>query len=200
MSFRLKLSNKLIKNHSKKFFRGKLNFFINDVFFNKLFYKIEHTSKKTRKWIFRRLVRKRLVENYRSLFFKYQVQKNMNYFIDPLIRLFFKFNFVYLVSLNFYKLTDYQLELIRRLARKTFGKKIFINLHIKATFIILRRTNQIRMGGGKGAKLFKKIYFLYPGCSISEIRGITMKFLVKFDNLLKKKLFFKFKLLNLNRI
>lgn len=55
------------------------------------------------------------------------------------------------------------------------------------------------MGGGKGTKFYKKIYFLYPGCPIIEIRGINQKFSNIFSLKLKKKMPFLFKLINVNR-
>lgn len=198
-------SNKVIKNHSKFFFRGRQFFFVNKTFFFKLFYKIENVSKKTKKWLFKRLAKKRLVLNYRYFFRLFSKAENKNLIVNqllvlnPLAKFFYKFNFINLVSLSYYKSTDFHLELIRRMARKIFGKRIFINLYITANFVILRRANQVRMGGGKGTRFFKKIYFVYPGCNVLEIRGLTFKYLNLFNKKLSKKLPFFFKLCMLNR-
>ena len=197
-------TNKLIKSHGKRAFKGDRLIFINKFYFYKLLYKIEHVSKKTKKWLFRRLAKKRLVLNYRFFFRIFNSNLNIQnlkikYYFNPLFRIFYKFNFVHLISLEHFKITDYHLELIRRLARKIFGKRIYINLYVQANFVLLRRANQVRMGGGKGAKFYKKIYFLYPGCNILEVRGINLKYVTLFNNKLKKKLPFLFKVLLLNR-
>lgn len=191
-------SNKIIKNHNKKSYLGKKFYLVNSFFFKKLLYNMEHISLKSRKWLFRKLAKKRLVLNYRSLFIK---NNNLNVLVDqdPLSKIFFKFEFFNMVSLSYFKLTDYHIELIRRLARKLFGKKIFINMLIKADFNILRRPNQVRMGGGKGSKFDKKIYFIYPGCSIIQVRGVTKKYIFLFYKKLKKKMPFLFKIIFLNR-
>lgn len=192
----------LKKSHSKKPYLGKKYLFVNNLFFFNLFYKIEHVSLKNKRWLFRRLAKKRLVFNYRAIF-SLSVGGDgcllKNHKFDPLYKVFYKYNFSLLISLAYYKITDYHLELIRRLARKIFGKKIFLSLLIAATFNVLRRGNQVRMGGGKGSKFFKKVYFLYPGCPILEVRGISLKFLNFFQLKLKKKLPFLFKVLLLNR-
>lgn len=194
----VRTSNKIIKHHNKKSYLGKKFLLVNNFFFKKLLYNMEHISLKSRKWVFRKLAKKRLVLNYRSLFINLQNTFNFSE-QDPLSKIFFKFEFFNLVSLSYYKLTDFHLELMRRLARKIFGKKIFINILVKADFNILRRPNQVRMGGGKGSKFDKKIYFIYPGCSIIQVRGITKKYIFLFYKKLKKKMPFLFKIVFLNR-
>lgn len=196
--FKNKLNvNKIIKTHNKLKYLGKKYFLINQHFINILFYKIEHISIKSRKWVFNRLAKKRLVLNYRSLFNKQKVI-NLNS-LDPIKKIFFKLEFCSLISLDYYHLTDFHIELIRRLAKKIFGKRVFIVVNISATKNILRRANQVRMGGGKGSKFFKKIYFIYPGCNILEIRGINKKFINLFFSKLKKKMPFLFKIILFNR-
>jgi ribosomal protein L16/L10AE len=200
---RINLNNKLIKNHSKKSCLGKAYFLINYKFKYMLYYKLENVPNKTKRWLFRRLAKCRLVCNYRSVFIDYINNniKDFNFYIkDPLFLFFNKFSFLQLTSLVYYKLTDYHIELIRRLAKKIFGKRVYINILIKATFIILKRTNQVRMGGGKGSKFFAKIYFIYPGCNIIEVRGVSSRLVNVFNLKLKKKMSFKFNLNLLNRI
>lgn len=189
---------KLIKSYNKNKLLGKNYFLINQKFFNLLFYKIEHISFKSRKWVFKRLAKKRLVLNYRSLFNKKINLLDVNS-MDPIKNVFFKLEFCSLVSLSYYQLADFHIELIRRLAKKIFGKRVFIRLNIIATKNILRRANQVRMGGGKGSKFFKKIYFIYPGCNILEVRGINKKFITLFFKKLQKKMPFLFKIFLFNR-
>jgi ribosomal protein L16/L10AE len=199
---RINSNNKLIKNHSKKKCLGKKYFHITNKFNLMLYYKLEHVPNKTKRWLFRRLAKKRLVCNYRSVFIDYlvnQIKLELNV-KDPLFYFFNKFAFLVITSLVYYKLTDYHIELIRRLLKKVFGKRIFINPLIKATFVILKRANQVRMGGGKGSKFSQRIYFIYPGCSIFEVRGVSFRLISIFNKKLKKKLGFTFKLNLLNRI
>jgi ribosomal protein L16/L10AE len=201
MIFRLRGQFKLIKAHNKKRYKGKRFFLINWFFFFQVISKLEHVSKRTKKWLFRRLARRRLVINYRFLYL-YFIRKYAfsSYVYDPLRYVFYRFVFSVFVSLEYYHLTDYQLELIRRLARKLFGKRIYIKLYISATFVLLRRANQTRMGSGKGSKFFKRIYFLYPGCRIIEIRGTTKKKSKFFLKQLNKKFPIKFNVLFVNRL
>lgn len=199
---RISNNNKLIKNHSKKKCLGKYNFFITKKFNMLLYNKLEYIPNKTKRWLFRRLAKRRLVCNYRSVFVDY-INNTINLvenIKDPLFYFFRKFNYLMLTSLSYYKLTDYHLELIRRLARKIFGKRVYINLLIKANFVILKRTNQARMGGGKGSKFSSNIYFIYPGCNILEVRGVPYSLMCVFNKKLKKKMAFDFKINLLNRI
>jgi ribosomal protein L16/L10AE len=194
-----KLNNlNLKKVHSKRSLTGKKNIYINIFFFYNLYNKLNNSPRKTKRWIYRRLSRRRLIINMRKFFLKqYLLEKKFEF--NYYSKFFYRFNFISFISLDYYKLTDYQLELIRRLVRKTFGKRVFIKLLINITFIILRRTNQIRMGGGKGNKFFKKVYFLYPGCSFLEVRGVRAHLILILFKKLKKKLPFLFKILILNR-
>lgn len=205
---KLNTSNKIIKTHNKVRFIGKRFSFVDKHFFFGVLSNIETVGKKNRKWLFRRLAKKRLVSNYRSLVLESLDENDFSLLnvgklvlIDPLKFFFFRFQYPVLRSLSFFNLTDYHIELIRRMARRMFGKRVFIRVLVEAYKTLLRRTNQVRMGGGKGAKLFKKIYPLVPGSSIIEIRGYgSYHMLVNFFNALSKKFAFKMKLVLYNRI
>jgi ribosomal protein L16/L10AE len=197
-------NNSLIK-FSKKYFKQKYikknNFFIDLKFYNSLFTEIENNPKKNRKWLFRRLSKKRLLYNYRHLsnfFFDFNVSKLVK--LDPLFNIFKRYAYFNFISQEYYNLTDYHLELLRRYLRKKLGKKVFIFCNLKPYLIVLKRPNQIRMGGGKGAKYSKLIYPLYPGCVFLKIRGCSIKFIkIAYKRLLKKMSFF-FKLVNVSRL
>lgn len=200
--FRNQIDNKIIKSHNKKAYRGKFNFFVDYKFFLKVIIKLEAMPRKIKKWLFRRLARRRLVVNYRFLYlyFLKNIYLVNSVIYDPLRYMFYRFAFSIIVSLNYHHLTDYQLELMRRLARKVFGKKVYIKLYIKADRVLLRRVNQIRMGGGKGSKIFKRIYFLYPGCRVMEIRSATIKGSHYFIEKVNKKFPIKFGVFFANRL
>lgn len=190
---------KIKKSHNKIRFYGKQIFYINYDFFKKLIIKYENIQFKRRRKFRQKVKNKLLFLKLRVINFikKFNFNTNILCLFDKLL---YRYITCFLISLVYYKITDYQLELIRRIAKRIFGKKSFIKLLIKAQFILIKRTNQIRMGGGKGNKLFKIIYPLYPGCIFFESRGIRYKIALNFYKLLKKKISFKCKLLCFNRI
>lgn len=204
----------LKKNFTKFAFVGKRYLLVNWKFYLSLLINLENISKKIRKTLFRRLAKKRLVVNYRNfLLLKIQeldagVDYNNFQSIKPLEqnniesvdRFFFRFVYPLMISLCYYKITENQIELIRRLARKMFGKRCFIKILIVASVNILKRPNQMRMGGGKGSKFSKKIYFLYPGAFVFELRGVFKRDLKRFNVKLSKKIPFMYNIVLLNRI
>jgi ribosomal protein L16/L10AE len=201
MTFRSKSKFKLIKAHNKKRYKGKRFYFIDCYFLLQIICKIENVSKKTKKSIFKKLTRRRLAVNYRFLYLYFlERYPYLSKLYDPLRYVFYRYVFSVFVSLEYYQLTDYQLELIRRLAKKIFGKRVYIKFYISASFILLRRASQLRMGSGKGSKFFKRIYFVYPGCRIFEVRGTTQKKSKYFLKQVSKKFSIKFNVLFINRV
>lgn len=191
-----KVENLILKKgkaFNKTYIIKHQNYFIDLIYFNKLLL-FFNVSFKIKKWFCRRLFKKNLMLNYRLLY-RYYIMKNFN----PLKKVFYRYNSYLLISQDNYSITDFQLELIRRLARKIFGKHVYIKLLIFIERMLLRRTNQSRMGGGKGSKFYKKIYSLYKGCPILEIRHVLMKRMLLFNLYLKKKLGFCYCLVSLNR-
>lgn len=204
----------LKKNFTKFAFVGKRYLLVNWKFYLSLLINLENISKKIRKSLFRRLAKKRLVVNYRN-FLSLKIQEmdtavdynnlktinTVEYVYNGSVdRFFFRFVYPLMISLCYYKITENQLELIRRLARKMFGKRCFIKLLIVASVNILKRPNQMRMGGGKGSKFSKKVYFLYPGAFIFELRGVLNRNLKRFNLKLSKKIPFAYNIVLLNRI
>lgn len=207
------LNLKLKKNFTKYRYKGKKYIFITWKFYFDLLVNIENVKKKTRKSLFRGLAKRRLVMNYRtfilSLFKQDSSIEAVNQLVDlnssqkiydPLDKFFYRFNYPKMISLSYYKITENQLELIRRLARKLFGKRCFIKILIKASINILKRPNQMRMGGGKGSKFSRRVYFLTPGSSIFELRGVSYRNVKQFQDKLNKKVPFAYKIVLLNRI
>lgn len=78
-----------------------------------------------------------------------------------------------LISTSFGKCTDFHLETVRRLLKKRFSKKALIFKRVHPYKTLLKRTNEVRMGGGKGAKIDSIVYPVYPGCILFEVRGVT---------------------------
>lgn len=195
-----KLQIKIVKRHNKVRFCGKKNFYIGLSFYKYLLYVFMFLNKK-RKRKFLKLLRKYTFFFKRRALYRNKLliifSKN---FINFYKKFFFYFTFGCLISLSYYNITDYQIELMRRLAKKCFGKKIILNMCIQAMTILVKRTNQIRMGGGKGNKFFKRVYFLYPGCIFIIIYGVTVRSLIGFYKKLGKKLSFIFKYCCFNRI
>lgn len=90
--------------------------------------------------------------------------------------------------------------MIRRLARKLFGKNVFVRVLVKAYKVLLRRTNLVRMGGGKGIKIYKTIFPVVPGTSLIEFRGLSSSlFVYRFVNILMKKFSLPLKVVFYNR-
>jgi ribosomal protein L16/L10AE len=186
---------KFQKKHTKFAFKGVRFTEINKKFFFLLYSNLENVPKKTRRWLYRRLAKKKLVLNYRRSFFDI----SSILFMDPFKKIFFRFSYPVFVSLSFFKLTTYHLELIRRIIRKIAGKRVFITLFIKPCVTILRRPNQVRMGGGKGTKIDKIVYPIYPGCRLAEVRGLSGKVAKYIYTKLCKKFSFKLKMVYFNR-
>lgn len=200
----LKLNKKIKKTHNKVRFVGNKNYLVNKQYVSKLTSAIKTVGKKSRKWLFRNLAKVRLVQNYRALIIKQTNEHDteMNLQVDgPLKNFYYRFQYPILRSLEHYPITSTQLEMIRRFSRKFFGKRVFVRIMITPYKILLRRTNQVRMGGGKGSKPYKSVYPLKPGSSILEIRGVKSRnSLYKFFRKLEKKFPFKMTLSIVNRI
>lgn len=195
---------KLVKRHNKVRFVSKSLFCINYNFFYKILNKLNFLKKKRKKKILKKLRKYDFFIKIRSLY-------RINYFYKDVdlihlnnLSIYGKYTFMYqlfvFISLEYYKITDYQIELIRRMARRCFGKKSTIYIYVYAQFKLIKRTNQIRMGGGKGNKLFKIIYPLYPGCIFFGFYGVRFINLRNFYFKVRKKLAFMFKYSCLTRI
>lgn len=194
-----KNETKILKKYTKFTSKGKQNIEISNNFYDKILYKIEMSPKKLRKWIYNRLAKYKLVKNNRSLFVEEYKNINIEDF-DPLKKIFYRYNYCVFMSQSYYKLTDYQLELFRRVLRQKCGKQIVIDLKIQNFYNVLRRPNQMRMGGGKGSKFYKKVFFIYPGFIFIELRIVRKKKLLEAYKYLVRKVPFDFKVLFLNRV
>ena len=205
------LNLKLEKNYVKFSKKGLNNFVINDLtYFKYATNIIKNTPYKLRRRLKRRFKKKAKIIKTRNFYLQlhflyfngFNIMKIINdlKLVNLSLKLFRKYQTFWLVSLDYYQLTDYQLELIRRLIRKRCGKYCFIKLLIEANNIILKRPNQMRMGGGKGIKISKSIYGLKPGSRLLEIRGLRFRITKYICKSLNYKINFRVKLITVNRI
>jgi ribosomal protein L16/L10AE len=202
----------LKKNHSKVSFRSKKNFIIDKNYYNQIYFKIQSTLKKRRRMMCRKLVKKRLMINYRQLLRKMYISfenyrtinnvipKKKYYKLDPLFNFFKKYSYVGLISQGYYSITESHVELLRRLLRQKLGKYIFYIIRFKANLIVLKRTLQVRMGGGKGSKFSKKIHKVIPGSVLLEVRGCSLNMMLIYNKLISNKIGLKTKVVVFNRI
>ncbi len=194
-----KASLDIKKTHAKVRYVKKKHVFVDGFFFTKLFSNLESIPKKTRKWIYRRLSSFGLLDMNRSLLDIKKMQYSVGSF-DPLFYFFKRFVYPVLVCLDYSKITDYQLELIRRVLRKNSSKRSYIHLRSIPYKVILKRPNQVRMGGGKGVKFSKKVHPLVPGSVLAEVRGTSYNRFLKSYNILRKKLPFRIKFVSFDRL
>lgn len=189
---------KIRRTFNKYSFLKKKLFFVNKNFYLNIYLNFFKLPRKNKKWIRRRLFRKFFLKNFRNFLFIDLVGIEKYFYLFKMI--FYKFVYFVFLSLQYYVITDNLLELLRRLARKIFGKRAYLFFFIKAEKKIYVRSAQMRMGGGKASKIKKFVYFLYPGCCIFEVRTVRYKFLLSFLKRLTSKLSFKYKVLLKNKI
>lgn len=77
--------------------------------------------------------------------------------------------------MNYGKLSDFHLEMIRKTIKNSLSKRALIFLRLKPYLIMLKRSAQVRMGGGKASKFSKIYYPVVPGSIIFDIYGVTYK-------------------------
>jgi len=66
---------------------------------------------------------------------------------------FFFFKITCIMTVSYGKMLGSHLEILRRKFRQNLHKDIKIELYIKPYKILLKRPSQVRMGGGKAAKI-----------------------------------------------
>jgi large subunit ribosomal protein L16 len=187
------------KVHNKvRLVKKKFNF-VDHYFVSKLFSNMESVPKKTRKWIYRRLSSHNLLDLKRDFFTLDETSLQEKSF-DPLYHFFKRFIYPAVVSLEYGFISDYHLELVRRLLRKMTSKRSYIHLRSIPYKVILKRPNQVRMGGGKGSKYSKIVHPVVPGSVIAEVRGTSFGRFIRSYNILKKKLPVKVKFVSFDRL
>lgn len=181
------------KGHAKVKLVKKENLFINKKYLKNLYTNLMLSKKKFRKKIYRSIYKNKLYLNEKR---NYLIKKQSNF-----IKLFYRnFGYPVLISQTYGKIADFHLENLRINLRKILGKNVIIFIRIKPYLIILKRSKLVRMGGGKGAKLNKVVYPVYPGCPLIEVRGVSYIKAMKAFKKLKFKLPIKVKLFFANCI
>lgn len=187
------------KKWKKSFFKvkesGKKYFFINIFNYSKIYNKISFSRKKTRQYYIRNLNKKMLFKNYKDNF-----DSNLNLKKNPLFFLFKNYTVSMVLAQEYGKITDFHLEMIRKTIKNYISKKSLIFLRLKPYLVMLKRSAQVRMGGGKASKISKIFYPVYPGCVIFEVYGVNYSSSFNYFNSLLSKLPVKIKLIFLNNI
>jgi len=188
-----------IKNWKKQFSKikliGKKFFFINlktHIFNIK---KLSFIKFKTRQYYLQHLNKKYLYKNFKKILYK----KN-KLSLNPLYFLFKSYTISLIVSMNYGKIMDFHLEMIRKTIKNFLSKKSLIFLRLKPYLIMLKRSAQVRMGGGKASKISNIYYPVVPGSIIFEIYGVTYKASFNAFNSLNSKLPVSIKLFFVNKI
>lgn len=201
-----KIIKKIIikKIYTKFSEKGKKNIEISKNFLLNLLVNVRESPKKVRKKVLKKLVKSGLILNFRKLVFKEiyfkKKLKDLNQKFDIFGNIFKRYKYIGFVAKQYYKLTDFHLELCRRLVRQKCGKKVFVNLKVQKYYNVLKRPNQMRMGGGKGSKFDKRISFLYPGKIFLEVRGVRYRRIRYVYKYLSKKMSFDFDLISFDKI
>ncbi len=158
----------------------KRNFELNSSTYLKKMSDLFYSSKKKNRNIFaRRLIRRKIEIKSNSIFFN----KFRNIFKVSSI--------IYLVSLSYGFIYDYQIELVRRLLKNCVSKYSILVKRVIPFLKVTKRSNQMRMGGGKNGKIVCMRSPVYPGCVIFELRGVLLKHVNNVLKLILDKLCFK---------
>lgn len=184
----VKLSVVPKKNFNKvRFVRKKFYEVVFDLHYSKLSGFFSKSPKKTRRFVSWRLFKK-----------GYEIMPR-SAIGNGFVNVFKYYTYPCLVAQEYGKITDYHLETLRRILKKGSSKRSFIVKRVYPYMRLLKRTNQVRMGGGKGSKFDKFVYPVYPGSVLVDIRGIHKGSVRRIMDYAKTKLSFKVKLVFLDR-
>lgn len=157
------------KQHNKVKYSGKrFTTLTSDLFYRKLFLNFFKNKKKNNDFFFRKFKKSGFLNDFNNVKEVYSPAVNCDF-----SAVFRTYRVPCLISTSFGKCTDFHLETVRRLLKKRFSKKALIFKRIHPYKTLLKRTNEVRMGGGKGTKTAGIVYPVYPGCILFEVRGVT---------------------------
>lgn len=184
------------KQHNKVRFSGKQFAIVNaDSFFKEQFLNFFKNKKKNNDFFFKKFKKLGFLDE----FYKVQDIQSKKLISDfPMV--FRMYRIPCLVSTSFGKCTDFHLETVRRLLKKRFSKKALIFKRVHPYKTLLKRTNEVRMGGGKGTKVDSIIYPVYPGCVLFEVRGVTGRLAKSIFKYVSAKLPFQTKVVYLDSV
>lgn len=193
----------LKKSFNKVSYKGKKNYEINNFLYKKILFPVTYDNKKVHRLIKRKLFRFNFLRNYR--YYKIWILKSISYvdvmdkymlknFLEKIFLLkylFFCYAWTGIFALQYGKMLDNHLEIIRRRIRQNVHNDSLIDLCIRPYKILLKRPNQIRMGRGKGSKVWKIIYPIYPGLEIVRVKGNSFVYINSLIKYIKIKIPFK---------
>lgn len=158
---------------------GRVGYVINRSFFKRLSIDLFSINKKARRRLNRRVrSAKRICE--RSSIYSYSVSD------------------IWVLQAMSYGIVSADcLETVRRVLRRTLGKRVFVKVCVSAVVSIFEKSSHSRMGKGKGMKFVKKVYHVCPGRQLFVIRGYRRRFRLKY---IFKKFNFKVKWVRLNSL
>lgn len=189
--------NTIKKSFNKVRYKGKKQFNLTNKLFKQLITSLMRLSFRQRR-MFKQNIYKKLnrFKLNRRFFFGNLLRKN----IKIIKYFFFFFSCTQLIINSYGKMLSSHLEIIRRKFRQNLNKEILIEIYIKPYKILLKRPSQVRMGGGKAAKIQKIIYPIYPGLILLKISGGGLKKIKKLFYEVCFKLPFKLTCICLSRI
>ena len=174
----------LVKKRMVRVFRkfkpvGRVGYIINRAFFKKLSKELFSISKKARRRLRRRF-------RYYNRIFGTKVRYSFNISDTWALQ-----------AMSYGVISADCLETVRRVLRRSLGKRVFVKVCVAATVSIFEKSSHSRMGKGKGMKFVKKVYHVCPGRQLFVIRGYRRKLRLQF---LFKKFNFKVKWVRLNSL
>jgi ribosomal protein L16/L10AE len=184
------------KSFSKVRIIGKKFFFINSNALSLAIDRLSFIKFKTRQYYIRNLNKKNLYKDFKQVLIKKKKMVSFN----PFIYLFKSYTISSVVSKDYGKLSDFHLEMIRKTIKNSLSKKALIFLRLKPYLIMLKRSAQVRMGGGKASKVSNVYYPVVPGSVVFDIYGVTYKSSFNAFDVLSSKLPIQLKLVFENNI
>lgn len=185
------------KQHNKVKYSGKRFEVVNaNSFYSSQFLNFFKNKRKNNDYFFRRFKKSGFLTEFYKVREIYNVDNN-NFNFSAVFR---EYRIPCLIATSFGKCTDSHLETVRRLLKKRFSKRALIFKRIHPYKTLLKRTNEVRMGGGKGSKVDKVIYPVYPGCILFEVRGVTGRLAKSIFKYVSSKLPFQTKFVYLDLV
>jgi large subunit ribosomal protein L16 len=184
------------KQHNKVKFSGKRFMVINaGSFYREQFLNFFKNKRKNNDFFFKKFKKSGFLTGNSKVQDLYSMRSVCNFSM-----VFRTYRVPCLISTDFGKCTDSHLETVRRLLKKRFSKKALIFKRIHPYKTLLRRTNEVRMGGGKGSKISSVVYPVYPGCILFEVRGVTGRLAESIFKYVSTKLPFQTKFVYLDSV
>lgn len=194
----LKFGGKFKKKFNKCSYKGGKKYFeVNNYLYKKVIFEFCKIFYLLRKAIYYFIFKFHKTPNIRNFFMikNYAIHNKFSF----LKYLFYNISWSSIIAFQYGKLLESHLELMRRKFKQNLGKYVLIELCVKPYKILLKRPNQVRMGGGKANKFWKIIYPVYPGLELIRIKGSLFKYVFSLFKTFKNKLPFDIRCVLINR-